>query len=125
MCIRDRSHVSNSILESTEIGLERSLTSPFTLTANTLRANPSEIDLAISMPVAVSYTHLDVYKRQLIGKEILDYHDILIFGPNDAKTELYNHLKADSNFEDANIELKNAGKLSDVQERAVIKAHFK
>jgi stalled ribosome rescue protein Dom34 len=61
----------------------------------------------------------------LIGKEILDYNDILIFGPNDAKTELYNHLKADSKFEDVNIELKNAGKLSDVQERAVIKAHFK
>jgi len=64
-----------------------------------------------------------VYYKEL-SKEILKYDDVLLFGPTDAKAELFNLLKADSHFEKINIEMKQADKMTDNQQHAFVKDHF-
>ena len=59
-----------------------------------------------------------------LSKVIAEYKEVLLFGPTEAKSELYNVLKADHQFANIKIEVKNSGQLSDNQERAVIRAHF-
>ncbi|MEP7321679.1 MAG: hypothetical protein ABI761_07155 [Saprospiraceae bacterium] len=64
----------------------------------------------------------EFYKN--LGKVIAEYKEVLLFGPSEAKSELYNVLKSDQQFANIKIEVKNSGKLSDNQERAMIRAHF-
>jgi ADP-heptose:LPS heptosyltransferase len=66
--------------------------------------------------------HTEFYKN--LSKVIAEYKEVLLFGPTEAKSELYNVLKADHQFANIKIEVKNSGQLSDKQERAVIRAHF-
>lgn len=64
----------------------------------------------------------DYYKK--IGAVIRDYDDILLFGPTEAKTELYNLLKADHHFAKIRIIVKPADKINDQQQHAFIKNYF-
>jgi hypothetical protein len=63
------------------------------------------------------------YYKEL-GKEISKYDDVLLFGPTDAKVELFNLLKADSHFEKIKIEVKQTDKLTDNQQHAFVKDYF-
>lgn len=63
------------------------------------------------------------YYKEL-GKEIANYDEVLLFGPTDAKAELFNMLKADSHFEKIKIEVKQADKMTDNQQHAFVKDHF-
>jgi len=63
------------------------------------------------------------YYKEL-GKEILKYDNVLLFGPTDAKTELFNLLRADSHFEEIKIEVKQADKMTDNQQHAFVKDYF-
>jgi len=57
------------------------------------------------------------HNQSVYFKEIKDiirnYNDVLLFGPTDAKNELFNLLKADHHFENTKIELKNTDKMSE------------
>lgn len=53
------------------------------------------------------------YKK--LRDEMLNYNEILLFGPTTAKTELYNILNEDSNFSNIKITIKNTDKLTDKQ----------
>ncbi len=64
----------------------------------------------------------DFYRN--IGKVIKDYKEVLLYGPTKAKSELFDILRADDQFTHIKIEVKNSGKLSDIQERALIRQHF-
>lgn len=63
------------------------------------------------------------YYKEL-GKEILKYDDVLLFGPTDAKAELFNLLRADSHFEKIKIEVQQADKMTDNQQHAFVKDYF-
>lgn len=63
------------------------------------------------------------YYRKL-GKVIERYTDVLLFGPTDAKKELFNILKANHAFENIKIDLKQSEKMSENQEQAFVKMHF-
>ncbi len=63
------------------------------------------------------------YYKEL-GKEILKYDDVLLFGPTDAKAELFNLLKADTHFQDIKIEMRQADKMTDNQQHAFVKDYF-
>lgn len=73
------------------------------------------------------------YKRQqmheayynAIAKEILKYNHVLLFGPTDAKTELYNYLKMDLHYKDITIDVAAADKMTDNEKVAFVKNHFK
>ena len=62
------------------------------------------------------------YKK--LAEIIKGYEKVLLFGPTDAKTELYNILKADHHFEKIKIEVKPADKMTEHQQHAFVKEHF-
>lgn len=59
-----------------------------------------------------------------ISEVIGVYDEILLFGPTDAKTELFNVLKNDRHFENIKIELKPSDKMTDNQMHAFVNEHF-
>lgn len=63
------------------------------------------------------------YKK--IGESIMNYDEVILFGPTDAKQELYNLLKADHHFDNIKIEVKSSGKMTENQQHAFVRDHFK
>jgi len=64
----------------------------------------------------------DYYKE--LGEIIRNYNDVLLFGPTDAKVELFNVLRKDHRFADIVIEIKHADKMTENQQHAFVKAYF-
>jgi hypothetical protein len=61
---------------------------------------------------------------QQLGDVISGYESVLLFGPTDAKTELFNLLRADHRFDAIKIEVQPADKMTDNQRHAFVKAFF-
>jgi hypothetical protein len=59
-----------------------------------------------------------------IRDAILEYQKVVIFGPTDAKHELFNLLQTDHLFEDINIEVLNADKMTENQMHTFIREYF-
>ena len=51
------------------------------------------------------------YYKEL-GEHIKNYSEVLLFGPTEAKDELFNLLKSDRQFEHVKIEVSHAGKMT-------------
>jgi stalled ribosome rescue protein Dom34 len=64
----------------------------------------------------------DFYKR--LCETIRNYDSIVLFGPTNAKTELYNILKDDHRFAKIKIEVKPADKMTENQQHAFVKEYF-
>jgi stalled ribosome rescue protein Dom34 len=67
---------------------------------------------------------LSTYFKKL-ADVIKDYENVVLFGPTDAKKELYNYLKNSRHFETIEIELKPADKMTENQMQAFVKDYFK
>jgi hypothetical protein len=63
------------------------------------------------------------YYKEL-GEIIGEYEDVVLFGPTDAKLELFNILKADHRFSHIKIEVKQADKMTENQQHAFVKDYF-
>lgn len=59
-----------------------------------------------------------------LGDVIRSYEKVVLFGPTDAKTELFNLLRADNRFEGVKIEVLPADKMTENQQHAYVKAYF-
>lgn len=59
-----------------------------------------------------------------LGEVIKGYDEVLLFGPTDAKVELFNLLRADHHFEKIKIEVAQTDKLTENQQHAFVKEHF-
>lgn len=66
---------------------------------------------------------LKAYYKQLIDL-IKDYDQALLFGPTDAKTELYNLIRQDHRYNNLKIETKSANKMSYEQQHDYIQDYF-
>ena len=64
----------------------------------------------------------EFFKR--ISVVIHDYSEVLIFGPTNAKTELHNLLKEDTQFNDINIDIETTDYLTENQMHAFVKEYF-
>ncbi len=64
----------------------------------------------------------DYYKR--LGDHILKYDEVLLFGPTDAKVELFHVLRGDPRFIHINIETLPADKMTENQQRAFAREYF-
>lgn len=62
------------------------------------------------------------YKK--IGAEILKYDKVLLFGPTDAKNELYNYLAQDHHFDEIEFEIRNTERMTENEQRAFVKNYF-
>ncbi len=60
-----------------------------------------------------------------IGDVIKSCHDVILFGPTDAKSELNNLLKEDQLFDNIKIEVQNSKKMSEVEMRIFVREYFK
>jgi hypothetical protein len=59
-----------------------------------------------------------------LGDVIKNYEEVVLFGPTDAKVELFNLLRADHHFEKIKIEVKQADKMTENQQHAFVKEYF-
>ncbi|MFB1023661.1 MAG: hypothetical protein QMC40_12995 [Vicingaceae bacterium] len=59
-----------------------------------------------------------------IESEILNYQHILLFGPTNEKTELYNYLSKDAHFGGIKIDVKNTDNITANEKVAFVKSHF-
>ncbi len=64
----------------------------------------------------------DYYKR--LGEVIINYDEVLLFGPTNAKAELVNILKSDHHFDKIKIEVLPAEKMTENQLHAFVKDYF-
>ena len=64
----------------------------------------------------------EYYKK--LGDTIRNYGEVVLFGPTDAKVELYNILKKDHLFSSVKIEIKQTDKMTENQQHAFVKEHF-
>jgi stalled ribosome rescue protein Dom34 len=69
------------------------------------------------------HQQLSFYKK--IQQVIKSYNEILLFGPTTAKNELLTLLKADHHFDAIKIDVKSADKMTEKQQHAFVKEHFK
>lgn len=64
----------------------------------------------------------DYYKE--LGEVIRNYNDVILFGPTNAKVELFNFLRKDHRFVDTVIEIKSADKMTENQQHAFVREYF-
>lgn len=64
----------------------------------------------------------DFFKR--ISDEIINYDEVLLFGPTNAKAELINQLKKDHHFDGVKIEVKPADNMTKNQQQAFVSEYF-
>ena len=64
----------------------------------------------------------DYYKS--LGEIIRNYNDVVLFGPTEAKTELFNFLRKDHRFAEIVIEIKQTDKMTENQQHAFVKEYF-
>ena len=68
------------------------------------------------------HQHSEYYIK--LGDVIRNYQSVILFGPTDAKVELYNSLKANHLFSKIKIEVKQADKMTENQQHAFVKEYF-
>ena len=59
-----------------------------------------------------------------IADEILNYKNVLLFGPTNANVEMHNYLNKDLHFKNIKIYIASADKMTDNQQIAFVKKHF-
>ncbi len=65
----------------------------------------------------------EAYYKEIAG-DIKKYDHVVLFGPTDAKTELFNFLGKDLQFKDIQIDIEPADKMTDNQKIAFVRKHF-
>lgn len=63
------------------------------------------------------------YYRELAAI-IRDYDEVLLFGPTDAKTELYYTFNENNLFADIEVEIMQADKMTENQQHAFVREYF-
>jgi len=63
------------------------------------------------------------YKK--LGDHILEYDEVLLFGPTEAKSELLNLIKENHLFDEIKIEVKPSDKMTEIQMITFVKEYFK
>jgi hypothetical protein len=69
------------------------------------------------------HQQLSYYKK--LSDYIRNYEEVLLFGPTDAKNELWNLLKSDHLFDKTQIDIKNTDKMTENQMHLFVREFFK
>ncbi len=68
--------------------------------------------------------HQQAEYYKTLGETIKNYGEVILFGPTDAKVELFNILKKDQHFSNVKIEMKQTDKMTENQQHAFVRDHF-
>lgn len=113
-------HSTAHLIEFTKEGMEtKTIESSFTHEDKESTQNRSEH----TMHNKENHQRADYYKK--LGEVIKNYEEVLLFGPTDAKSELSNLLLSDHRFAKVKIETQSADKMTENQQHALVKEHFK
>ena len=63
------------------------------------------------------------YYKEL-AEIIKKYDEVVLFGPTNAKAELFNILKEDHHFDNINIGVEDADKMTENQQHAFVRSYF-
>lgn len=63
------------------------------------------------------------YKK--LAAFIKDFDEVILFGPTNAKTELFNSLRQNHLFDNIKLEVINADKMTENQQREFVRTYFK
>ena len=63
------------------------------------------------------------YKK--LSDVIKDFSEVVLFGPTNAKSELFNSLRQNHQFDSIKIEVINADKMTDNQQHEFVREYFK
>ncbi len=61
---------------------------------------------------------------KLLGESIKKFEEVILFGPTDAKIELFNFLRKNHLFENIRIDVLASDKITENQQHAFVKKHF-
>ncbi|GAB2583813.1 hypothetical protein [Spirosoma areae] len=112
-------HASAKLMEFTRDPIEETtIESEFTHDDKVHTMNRSEN----MMHNKEQHEEAEYYKK--LGEAIRPYDEVLLFGPTDAKIELFNLLKVDHRFEKINFYLEKTDTMTDNQQHAFVKAYF-
>jgi hypothetical protein len=112
-------HSSAKLMEYTAEPIEtKTIESEFTHQVKELSLNKGEKH----MHNKEQHQQSEYYKK--LGDVIANYNEVLIFGPTDAKVELFNLLKAEQRFAKVKIEIKQADKMSEHHQHTFVKEYF-
>ena len=112
-------HQSAHVMEFTADPIEtKTIASKFTHEAKELSLHKGEI----RMHNKEQHQQSEFYKT--LGNTIRHYESVILFGPTEAKVELYNLLKADHQFSKINIEVQESDKMTENQQHAFVKEYF-
>jgi hypothetical protein len=113
-------HSNAYIIEfSSEVKETKTISSDFTFQdkEETLQRSESE------MHNKEQQKHTTYYKK--LAAIIKNFDEVLLFGPTDAKVELFNSLKENHSFDKIKIEVKNTDKMSDNELHSFVRDYFK
>ena len=112
-------HNAHLIEFSSEVKETKTITSDFTFRdkEETLQRSESE------MHNKEQHKQTTFYKN--LAAVIINYNEVLLFGPTDAKVELFNFLKENHKYDNIKIEVKNTDKMSDVDQHQFVRDYFK
>lgn len=103
--------------------------SPEDMTTNTIESSFTNQVKADSQSKGEHLMHNKEQQQQAgyyheLAAIIKDYDAVLLFGPTNAKAELFNLLKGDHHFDKVHIEVKQTDKMTDNQQHAFVRTHF-
>ncbi len=104
---------------SSEVKETKTITSDFTFQdkVETLQRSESE------MHNKEQHKQTTFYKN--LAAVIKNFDEVILFGPTDAKVELFNFLKESHNYDKIKIEVKNTDKMSDIEQHHFVRDYFK
>lgn len=112
-------HASAHLMEFTTDPIEtKTVTSKFTHEEKEESLNKSEN----LMHNKEQHQQAEYYKQ--LGETIKNFGEVILFGPTDAKVELFNILKKDHLFSNIKIELKQTDKMTENQQHDFVKEYF-
>jgi hypothetical protein len=112
-------HMNAHLIEWTTPGMEtKTISSKFTHEAKEHSLGQSEK----LMHNKEQHEQKDYYKH--LTEAIKGYDQVLLFGPSDAKSELFNLLTADHQFSNVKFKVKPADKMTDKQQHAFVREYF-
>lgn len=68
--------------------------------------------------------HEELAYFKAIAAAIKNYQEVLLFGPTEAKVELFNILKADHHFDKIIVETRQTDKMTNNEQHAFVKEYF-
>lgn len=113
-------HTTARLIEfSSDVKETKTIISDFTSQdkEETLRRSESE------MHNKEQHKHATFYKN--IASEIKKFDEVLLFGPTDAKVELFNRIRENHSYDTIKIEIKNTDKMSYEEQHKFVRDYFK